>query len=73
MRTFIGIEGHYEIDDEGRIVFKCVDDSGRITGEIRKFKDIQQIKNHADRNGVLHLIQLMRIHRTIGTEYLKVQ
>ncbi len=73
VRTFIGIEGHYEIDDEGKIAFKATDDSGNCIGEVKHFRTVKHIRNDADRNGVLHLLQLMRIYKTIGPEYLKVQ
>jgi len=72
-RTFIGNRGHYEIDDEGKIVFKSVNDSGKCTGEIRQFKSVKEIKNESDRNGVLHLLQLIKIHKTVGSDYLRAQ
>ncbi|GBD86695.1 hypothetical protein BMS3Abin03_00617 [bacterium BMS3Abin03] len=71
IRTFIGIEGHYDIDDSGRVVLKAVDEFGKFTGEIRRFISAKGIRNSSDRNGVLHLLQLMHIYKTIGPEYLK--
>jgi len=72
IRTFIGIEGHYEIDDSGRVVLRTVDEFGKFTGESKRFISAKSIKNSSDRNGVLHLLQLMHIYKTIGPEYLQV-
>ncbi|MGB5849849.1 MAG: hypothetical protein WBH40_15250 [Ignavibacteriaceae bacterium] len=65
MRTFVGYEGHYDIYDSGRIILKLADEVGKITGNIKKFSDAKKISNDADRNGVLHLLQVMRLYKTI--------
>ena len=66
MRTFIGFEGQYDIYDSGSVVLRIADDSGKFNGRIKKFSNAKQISNDADRNGVLHLLQLMRIYKTLG-------
>lgn len=65
MRTFVGYEGHYDIYDNGRIILRIADEVGRPNGNVRKFSNANHISNNADRNGVLHLVQVMRIYKTI--------
>jgi len=65
MRTFVGYAGHYDIYENGRIILKLADDIGKITGNIKKFSNAKNISNDADRNGVLHLLQIMRLYKTI--------
>jgi hypothetical protein len=65
MRTFVGYEGHYDIYDNGRIILRIADEVGRPTGNVKKFSNANNINNNADRNGVLHLVQVMRIYKTI--------
>jgi len=66
MRTFIGFEGQYDIYDSGSVVLKIADEDGKINGKVKKFSNPKHISNNADRNGVLHLLQLMRIYKTLG-------
>ena len=65
MRTFIGFEGHYEIYDSGTIILHLADEIGKLTGSTRKINNAKRISNEADRNGVLHLLQVMRIYSTL--------
>jgi len=65
MRTFVGYEGHYDIYDSGRIILKLADEVGKLTGNVKKFSNAKNIYNDADRNGVLHLLQVMRLYKTI--------
>ncbi len=65
MRTFVGYEGHYDIYDSGRIILRIADEVGKLTGNIKKFSNAKNISNDADRNGVLHLLQVMRLYKTI--------
>ena len=65
MRTFVGYDGHYDIYDSGRIILKFADEVGKFTGNFKKYSNAKKISNDADRNGVLHLVQLMRIYKTI--------
>ncbi|MEJ2196726.1 MAG: hypothetical protein P8X73_17975 [Ignavibacteriaceae bacterium] len=66
MRTFIGFEGQYDIYDSGIVVLRISDDAGKFNGKTKKFSNAKHISNSADRNGVLHLLQLMRIYKTLG-------
>lgn len=65
MRTFIGFEGHYDIYDNGSIVLHSADALGRLTGLKKKLTNPNKIYNEADRNGVLHLLQVMKVYRRI--------
>ena len=65
MRTFVGYEGHYDIYDSGRIILKLADEVGKFTGNIKKISNAKKISNDADRNGVLHLLQVMRLYKRI--------
>ena len=65
MRTFVGYEGHYDIYENGRIILKLANEVGKFNGNIKKFSNVKNISNDADRNGVLHLLQVMRLYKTI--------
>jgi hypothetical protein len=65
MRTFIGFDGHYDIYDNGKIVLRLADEIGKLTGYTKQYSNVKSIHNDADRNGVLHLLQVMRIYQTI--------
>ena len=65
MRTFVGYEGHYDIYENGRIILKLANEVGKCTGDTIKISNAKKISNDADRNGVLHLLQIMRLYKTI--------
>lgn len=65
MRTFVGNEGHYDIYENGRIILKPANEVGKFTGTTKKISNAKNISNDADRNGVLHLLQIMRVYKTI--------
>ena len=65
MRTFVGYEGHYDIYENGRIILKLANEVGKFNGNIKKISNAKNISNDADRNGVLHLLQVMRLYKTI--------
>jgi len=65
MRTFVGYDGHYDIYDSGRIILKFADEVGKFTGNIKKYSNAKKISNDADRIGVLHLVQVMRLYKAI--------
>ena len=65
MRTFIGFDGQYDIYDSERIILRIADDLGKLNGKIKRITNIRHIVNDADRNGVLHLLQVMRLYKTI--------
>ncbi|MCH7965470.1 MAG: hypothetical protein IH852_16190 [Bacteroidetes bacterium] len=65
MRTFLGYEGQYDIYDSGRIILRIADEVGKFNGNTKKITNAKNISNDADRNGVLHLLQVMRLYKTI--------
>jgi len=65
MKTFVGYDGHYDIYENGRIILKLADKVGRFTGDIKNISKAENISNDADRNGILHLLQIMRLYKTI--------
>ena len=65
MRTFLGYEGQYDIYDSGRIILRIADEVGKFNGNIKNITNAKNIGNEADRNGVLHLLQVMRLYKTI--------
>ena len=69
MRTFIGYEGHYDIYDNGSIILHSADKLGRLTGLTKKLTNPSKIYNEADRNGVLHLLQVMKFYKRISQKY----
>ena len=66
MKTFIGTDGYYEIDDTGTVMQKMVDSLGRFTGKFKRYKDASKIPNPLDREGVLNLLQLLRVYKLSG-------
>ena len=68
MRTFVGFDGQYDIYDSGRIILRLVNELGKLTGHIKKIYSVKEIDNDADRSGVLHLLQVMRIYKTLGQQ-----
>ncbi|MGD8307605.1 MAG: hypothetical protein PVF17_13190 [Ignavibacteria bacterium] len=69
MRTFIGHEGHYDIYDNGIVVLHSADEVGKLTGSTTKLTDFRKIHNEADREGVRHLIQVMKFYRRITQKF----
>lgn len=65
MRTFIGFDGQYDIYDSERIILRIADDLGKLNGKIKRITNLRHITNDADRNSILHLLQVMRLYRTI--------
>lgn len=66
MKTFIGSDGYYEINDNGSVIQKMVDSLGRFTGILKKYKDANKIPNHSDRESVLNLLRLLRVYKLGG-------
>lgn len=66
MKTFIGKDGQYEIDDNGNVIQWMVDSLGKITGKIKEIKDVTKIPNPFDREAVKNLLKLLRIYHIGG-------
>ena len=62
-KTFIGYDGHYELDDEGNIIQRFVNKMGELTGLTKIYKDVKKIPNKLDREAIAHLLQITKISR----------
>ncbi len=65
-KTYIGFDGHYEIDDQGNIIHKIIDQFGKVTGITRVYKSVKRIPNLIDREKIEYLIQIMKIYKFTG-------
>ncbi|MCW9098289.1 MAG: hypothetical protein OQJ93_12965 [Ignavibacteriaceae bacterium] len=66
MRTFIGKEGYYDIEDNGNIIQRMVDSFGRFTGIVKEYKDITKIPNPFDRDAIKNILHLLKIYTFVG-------
>ena len=66
MRTFIGKEGHYDIEDNGSVIQRMVDGFGRFTGAIKEYRDISKIPNPFDREAIKNLLKMLKIYKFVG-------
>jgi hypothetical protein len=66
MRTFIGKEGYYDIEDNGNIIQRMVDGLGRFTGIVKEYKDITKIPNPFDRDAIKNILRLLTIYTFVG-------
>lgn len=65
-KTYIGQDGHYDIEDDGRIIQKMVNEFGRLTGITKVFSNFKRIPNIFDREKIEYLLQLMNIYKFSG-------
>lgn len=65
-KTYIGIDGHYDIEDDGKIIQRSVNEFGRVTGISKVFSNVKRIPNIIDRNKIEYLIQLLNIYKFSG-------
>lgn len=65
-KTYIGYDGQYEIDDEGKIIHQLLDQFGRVSGITRVYRSVKKIPNLFDREKIEYLIQLMNIYKITG-------
>jgi hypothetical protein len=66
MRTFIGKEGYYDIEDNGNIIQRMVDSFGKVTGMVKQYRDISKIPNTFDREAVNNILRLLKIYTFVG-------
>ena len=62
-KTFIGYDGHYDVDDDGNIVQRFVNKMGEFTGITRIYRDVKKIPNKFDREAIAHLLQVTKIYK----------
>ncbi len=65
-KTYIGNDGHYEIEDDGKIIQKMVNEFGKFTGITKVYTNFKKIPNLFDRNKIEYLLQLMNIYKFSG-------
>lgn len=65
-KTYIGVDGHYDIEDDGKIIQRAVNEFGRVTGILKVFSNVKKIPNIIDRNKIEYLLQLMNIYKFSG-------
>jgi hypothetical protein len=66
MRTFIGKEGYYDIDDNGSVIQRMVDGLGKLTGIIKEYRDISKIPNPFDREAIINLLKVLKLYNFVG-------
>lgn len=66
MQTFIGNDGHYDIEDNGNVIQRMVDGFGRLTGMIKEYKDISKIPNPFDREAIKNLLKLLNLYKYVS-------
>lgn len=66
MRTYIGQDGHYDIEDDGKIVQKMVNEFGRFTGITKVYSNFKRIPNILDRNKIEYFLQMLNIYKVSG-------
>ena len=70
-KTYIGQDGHYEIEDDGTIIQRMVNEFGRLTGITRVISNVKKIPNIIDRNKIEYLLQLLNIYKFSGRVWVK--
>jgi len=66
MKTFIGREGYYDIEDNGSVIQRMVDGLGKLTGRIKEYKDISKIPNPFDRDAINNLMRILSLYKFVG-------
>ena len=66
MRTYIGNDGHYDIEDDGKIVQRMVNEFGRFTGITKVYSNFKRIPNLLDRNKIEYFLQMLNIYKVSG-------
>ncbi len=65
-KTYIGQDGHYDIDDDGKVIQKMVNEFGRLTGIIKVYSNFKKIPNLIDRNKIEYFLQMLNIYKVSG-------
>jgi len=66
MKTFIGKEGYYDIEDNGNVIQRMVDGLGKLTGIIKEYKDVNKIPNPFDRDAIDNLMKILNLYKFVG-------
>ena len=65
-KTYIGQDGHYDIEDDGKIIQKMVNEFGRLTGITKVYSNFKRIPNLIDRNKIEYFLQMLKIYKVSG-------
>lgn len=66
MKTFIGKEGYYDIEDNGNVIQRMVDGLGKLTGIIKEYRDVNKIPNPFDRDAIENLMKILNLYKFVG-------
>lgn len=62
-KTYIGYDGHYEIEDDGKVIKMFVNSLGEFTGITKIYSDVKKIPNLLDRDKIEYFLQLLKIYK----------
>jgi hypothetical protein len=65
-KTYIGQDGHYDIEDDGKIIQRMVNEFGRLTGITKVYSNFKKIPNLLDRNKIEYFLQMLNIYKVSG-------
>ena len=65
-KTYIGQDGHYDIDDDGKVIQRMVNEFGRLTGITKVYSNFKRIPNLLDRNKIEYFLQMLKIYKVSG-------
>lgn len=65
-KTYIGQDGHYDIEDDGKIVQRMVNEFGRFTGITKVYSNFKRIPNLLDRSKIEYFLQMLNIYKVSG-------
>lgn len=66
-KIYIGLDGNYEIQDDGTIVQRIVRKIGENDSIKKIYTDVKKIPNSFDRVSVEHLVQVTKIYKYAGS------
>ncbi len=65
-KTYIGQDGQYDIDDDGKVIQRMVNEFGRLTGITKVYFNFKKIPNLLDRNKIEYFLQMIKIYKVSG-------
>lgn len=65
-KTYIGQDGQYDIDDNGKVIQRMVNEFGRLTGITKVYSNVKKIPNLIDRNKIEYFLQMLNIYKFSG-------
>ena len=65
-KTYIGQDGHYDIEDDGKVIQRMVYEFGRLTGITKVYSNFKRIPNLLDRNKIEYFLQMLKIYKVSG-------